>query len=803
MDVVTQAKQAMDGWHRGQTSAHYETGGRGPGHVSTGQGDHGGVSYGSYQYATNVGGAAEYVRASRYASEFTGLQPGTAAFTERWKEVAAAHPTAFAQDQHDFIQHKYYDVQMDRLKAVGVDLSDRGPAVQDALWSTSVQYRGMTRSVFHNGLKAAYGEDFNLADLTDEQIVRAAQDYKHDNVQRHFESSPALWDSLRDRATNEKTSLVGLARYDQVNRNPEAYQGKDYQQAFGEPEPRQQGRRQGGAAPMADGMLTPGERGTEVEALQNKLIQAGYTGKDGQPLTADKHYGPNTEHAVREFQQAHGLTVDGKAGANTLGALAAAARQHEPAQPATPAAPTQATPTQTAPTPATPAAPARDAATTATAATATAADLTSGERIRVIEPFGNGSSNRTIAHGTSGEDAFREMKIHHPNANREAVRTGNAALADRHSEMVEGELETVRNRGDRNGIPLVHKDLILTDPDGRRNVMVPAPVAGYAQVNQDRWNSISIWSQPEGHPNRELVGQVLHGERGTTPYKTGDYVEYGAPLIRQSDAGTPGAVHAHIELEPEQYRKYLGDMLNDRLTLVPNTHTRSQPGQPAQNAMADGVMVHGERGDAVKGMQTKLAALGYQGADGNPLSTTGYFGDDTRAAVTKFQLDHGLKDDGKAGEKTLGQLDASIEARRSAPAHAEPTLRDASHPDNARFGQAQEKLHAMEQQRTQAGMRPLFADAEQLDRAAGQLVVATKASGMQQIDTVVARLDGSGVFAVQGNVGDPAAKRACVEHSQAISQTVESSTRQADDLNTQSQSQNQHQEREQTRARGM
>jgi hypothetical protein len=63
--------------------------------------------------------------------------------------------------------------------------------------STSVQYRGMTRSVFHNGLKAAYGEDFNLADLTDEQIVRAAQDYKHDNVQRHFESSPALWDSLR------------------------------------------------------------------------------------------------------------------------------------------------------------------------------------------------------------------------------------------------------------------------------------------------------------------------------------------------------------------------------------------------------------------------------------------------------------------------------------------------------------------------------------------------------------------------------------------------------------------------------
>ncbi|WOB24518.1 MULTISPECIES: hypothetical protein [Xanthomonas] len=48
-------------------------------------------------------------------------------------------------------------------------------------------------------------------------------------------------------------------------------------------------------------------------------------------------------------------------------------------------------------------------------------------------------------------------------------------------------------------------------------------------------NSISIWSQPAGHPNRELLGQVLHGERGSSPYKTGDYVEYGKPLNQQRE----------------------------------------------------------------------------------------------------------------------------------------------------------------------------------------------------------------------------------------------------------------------------
>ncbi|WP_164263744.1 peptidoglycan-binding domain-containing protein [Stenotrophomonas maltophilia] len=793
MDVVTQAKQAMDNWHRGQTSAHFETGGRGPGHVSTGRGDHGGVSYGSYQYATSVGGVDEYVAASRYGNRFNGLQAGTPAFTERWKEVAAADPAGFARDQHDFIQRKYYDVQMGRLKDVGIDLSGRGAAVQDALWSTSVQYRGMTRSVFQKGLQQAYGEDFKLAELSDEQIVRAVQDYKHTNVQSHFQSSPTLWDSLRDRALTEKTALVGLARYDQINRNPEAYRGKDYQQAFGEPEPGQRGQRAAASA-MADGVLAPGERGTEVQALQAKLIQAGHTGRNGQPLTADSHYGANTEHAVRAFQQAHGLTVDGKAGRQTLQALDTAVREHTPAQPVAPATPAA------APAPAT----AREPA---------AAAAPGGQRIVVVEPFGNGSSNRTLRHGTSGEDAYRELKIHHPNTNAEPVRTGNAAKADRPSAMVEGELETVRTRGDRNGIPLVHKDLILSTSRGDREVMIPNPVAGYVQVNNDKWNSISIWSHPAGHPQRELVGQVLHGARGTTPYKTGDFVEYGAPLIRQSDAGTPGAVHAHIELEPDQYRRFLGDMLNDRITLGGKVHAQgpeaAQAARSAQQApMADGVLKQGERGDEVKALQGKLAALGYAGADGKPLHPDGVYGKDTLAAVKQFQANNGLDDDGKAGRKTLAQVDApNVVKAGTAPARAEPaapaSMRDAGHADNARFDQALGKLQALEQQRAEAGLKPLFNNPQEVERAAGQLAYESKVSGMRQIDHVVARPDGTGLFAVQGELGDPAAQRTFVDRQQAVSHSVEASSRQSEALDSQFNQRAQEQQQEQVRNRGL
>src|SRR6185503_8897206 len=45
----------------GELSAKYETGGRGPGVVSTGSGDPGGVSYGSYQMASKMGTVVRFV----------------------------------------------------------------------------------------------------------------------------------------------------------------------------------------------------------------------------------------------------------------------------------------------------------------------------------------------------------------------------------------------------------------------------------------------------------------------------------------------------------------------------------------------------------------------------------------------------------------------------------------------------------------------------------------------------------------------------------------------------------------------
>ena len=61
-----------------------------------------------------------------------------------------------------------------------------------------------------------------------------------------------------------------------------------------------------------------GCKGGAVERLQTWLVDLGY------PLSVDHDFGPATDAAVRAFQQAQGLTVDGYVGKMTWAALATA-----------------------------------------------------------------------------------------------------------------------------------------------------------------------------------------------------------------------------------------------------------------------------------------------------------------------------------------------------------------------------------------------------------------------------------------------------------------------------------------------
>lgn len=67
------------------------------------------------------------------------------------------------------------------------------------------------------------------------------------------------------------------------------------------------------------------------------------------------------------------------------------------------------------------------------------------------------------------------------------------------------------------------------------------------------------------------------------------------------------------------------------------------------------VLRRGERGDAVKALQSALRRLGYQ-----PGVADGIFGVGTQSAVLAFQRSSGLKADGIAGPQTIAAIDAAL-----------------------------------------------------------------------------------------------------------------------------------------------
>ena len=109
-----QAKQAVENWRLGQTSARYETSNAGPGTISTGKGDLGGMSYGTYQLSSNMGTLKEFLEHSGYNQSFKGMTPRSTAFNEHWKDLAKNDP-AFAKAQHDFGHDVLFQPQLSKL----------------------------------------------------------------------------------------------------------------------------------------------------------------------------------------------------------------------------------------------------------------------------------------------------------------------------------------------------------------------------------------------------------------------------------------------------------------------------------------------------------------------------------------------------------------------------------------------------------------------------------------------------------------------------------------------------------------
>ena len=215
---------SIPGWELGKTSEKYESGGKGPGTINDYEGgagnDLGGASYGTYQFASYLpevmkNGRArpsaknspvlQYIARSKFKNDFEGLEPATSAFDSKWKEVASSKSQEFKDDQHDYVKRVYYDVMIANLQRAGYDMTKYGPAVQDLVWSTAVQFGPGRVTIFTVPLKGK-------SELTDKDIVNLVSEYKLSQVDTLFKSSSEnIRTGVKNRFASEKTALLGLA----------------------------------------------------------------------------------------------------------------------------------------------------------------------------------------------------------------------------------------------------------------------------------------------------------------------------------------------------------------------------------------------------------------------------------------------------------------------------------------------------------------------------------------------------------------------------------------------------------------
>ena len=168
----------------------------------------GGRSYGLPQYPEKAGTLKAYLKASKYGYLFKGLTPNTDAFDKQWREVAWAHPQEFAQDQMKFIGKTHYQPFLKGLKHIGIDLTHRGRAVQEMIWSIAVQYgQGRGTDLMQKALKKQ-----NVTKMSDRQLIEQVYDYKGkpEVIRYYFRSSPGMRPGIRRRVRKEKKEVLNL-----------------------------------------------------------------------------------------------------------------------------------------------------------------------------------------------------------------------------------------------------------------------------------------------------------------------------------------------------------------------------------------------------------------------------------------------------------------------------------------------------------------------------------------------------------------------------------------------------------------
>ena len=201
----------------GSLSAKYESNGN-PGTVSTGYGDAGGVSYGTYQLSSAMGAAQSFVNWLLNQGHYCGTilskwRPGAREFSADWRFCAANYPE-FGDLQHDYIKYAYYDPAVAKLRRAYFNIEKHHEVMRDVIWSRAVQYgTGYIVEMFEDACKSLGYPNLSYVDAPnfDAEMIKAI----YLNVCKTPEwtsGSPSLRSGLYARFENECADALARLR---------------------------------------------------------------------------------------------------------------------------------------------------------------------------------------------------------------------------------------------------------------------------------------------------------------------------------------------------------------------------------------------------------------------------------------------------------------------------------------------------------------------------------------------------------------------------------------------------------------
>ena len=274
-----------------------------------------------------------------------------------------------------------------------------------------------------------------------------------------------------------------------------------------------------------------------------------------------------------------------------------------------------------------------------------------------------------------------------------------------------------------------HLDRLIGNVDAVIDLVRKQNPAAADAISKDPKLQLSIadYENQFGSVGPQLVG-FLAGKPEKLP---GGTVQSGNPptrsdllnFVHNTKYGQDPHNAKVVESRNERFDEAMGMLKLGPVTKAVSSHLSGK---------TDHALQQGNHGQAVHDLQTSLAGLGY-------LDTKGIdsdFGIRTRHAVERFQHDHHLTVDGKAGPLTQQAMHMALQQHATTPA-----LNNPQNPDHALFEQAL------------AGVRTLDAhgratEQQQLNLSAA-LVVEAKHQGLTRIDQVAVGDNGNRTYIAQ------------------------------------------------------